>query len=231
MGALPRCYMLVFSAVILVAADDSWKNKSIPQWDDQDAKRVLTDSPWSKSVKLEQVRNLSKFERRDGGDWEAGIGPTVGFDGFDFLDPYREALAIARAHQHPDLGSVMVRWESALPIRSAETKIGEAGDPMWVGDYYVIAVRKVPTPVRWNLANELKGVAYLRRDKKKDLRPSRVVIQRHDEGLATVVYLFPRSIEITKNDHDVRFIAQIGRLFVSSFFFPEEMEFQGAPEL
>jgi hypothetical protein len=219
--------MLVFSTVILLAADESWKDKSIQQWDDRDAKQVLADSPWSQNVKLDQVRNLSKFERRDSGNWEAGIGPTVGLDAFDFLDPYRQALALARAHARPDLGSVMVRWESALPVRSAEARVGETDPPMWQGDYYVIAVHDIPIPFRWNLANELRRTAYIKRDKKKDLRPARVLISRHDERLATVVYLFPRSAEIARNEHHVRFIAQIDRLFVSNFFFPEEMQLQG----
>ncbi|HXP83631.1 MAG TPA: hypothetical protein VN841_02870 [Bryobacteraceae bacterium] len=69
----------------------------------------------------------------------------------------------------PDLGNVVVRWESALPVRAAERKVGEAGAPVWQGDYYTIAVYDVAPPYHWNLANELKGLAFLKRDKKKDL--------------------------------------------------------------
>ena len=71
--------LLTFAALMLLLGDDpSWKDKAIPQWDEQDAKQILADSPWAKNVELDQVRNLSKFERRDGGNWEAGIGPPVG---------------------------------------------------------------------------------------------------------------------------------------------------------
>lgn len=230
-GPISCSWLLVFAAM-LPAAD--WKDKSVPQWNDQDAKEVLANSPWVKNVKLDQVRNLSKFERRDGGDWEAGIGPTVGVAGFGLFglfDTSNEALAFERAHARPDLGSVVVRWESALPVRSAELKIGGAGVPMWEGDYYAIAVYNVLTPFRWNMDNELKRIAFLKRDKQKDLKPARVLILRHDTGLATVVYLFSRSAEITKNDHSVQFVAQIGRLFLSQFFFPDEMQFEGQPEL
>lgn len=226
-----RSSLLSFTAFTLLVAvpdDASWQDKAVPQWNDQDAKHVLADSPWAKRVRLDQVRNLSKFERRDGGNWEAGIGPAVDFSAL--LGGSFEALAVARAHVRPDLGTVMVRWESALPIRAAETKAGIAA-PSWQGDYYAIAVYDVETPYRWNLASELKGIAFLRRDKKKDLRPVRVEILRHLNGVATVVYLFSRSAEITKNDHNVRFVAQIGRLFVSQFFFPEDMQIQGQPEL
>lgn len=229
-----RSTLFAFAAFTLLVAEPenlSWKDKAIPQWDEKDAKQVLADSPWAKNVKLDQVRNLSKFERRDGGNWTAGIGPAVGLAGTGLFGPTLQEIAIERAHARPDLGSVLVRWESAPPIRAAEVKAGVVGAPMWQGDYYAITVNDVPTPFSWNLEKELKGIASLKRDKKKDLRPSRVLVLRHLHGLATVVYLFSRSAEITANDHNIRFVAQIGRLFVSQFFFPEEMQFQGQPEL
>jgi hypothetical protein len=228
-----RSSLFAFAAVTLLVAepdDLSWKDNAIPQWDVQDAKQVLTDSPWAKRVELDQVRNLSKFERRDSGNWETGIGPTVGFAAL--LGGNYEAQEVARAHARPDLGTVLVRWESASPIRAEEVKAGVLTDvPKWQGDYYVIAVHNIPTPYRWRLESELKDVAFLKRDKKKDLKPSRVEIIRQMNGRATVAYLFSRSAEITKSDHNVRFVAQIDRLFVSQFFFPEEIQLQGQPEL
>jgi hypothetical protein len=232
MGTILRSSLLAVAALTRLLADDpAWKNKPVSQWDEQDAKQVLAASPWVGNVKLEEVRYLSKAERRDSGDWEAGRGPTVGLAGTGILGPTRAAAAIERAHQHPDYGTVVVRWESASPVRAAEVKAGESEIPTWQGDYYAIAVYDVPLASRWNLANELKGVASLHRDKKKDVKPSRVLILPQDAGVATVVYLFPRSAEISKKDHNVRFVAQLRRLYVSQFFFPEEMQLQGQPEL
>ena len=45
------------------------------------------------------------------------------------------------------------------------------------------------------------------------------------------MYLFSRRFEISKKERNIRFVAQIGRLFVSQFFFPGEMQFRGEPEL
>ena len=223
--------LLTFGAVLLQAADDpGWKSKPIAEWNDQDAKQVLSDSPWSKSAKLDQVRDLSVAERRDGGNWDASAGHGVGLAGTGIFGPTRAAAAIARAHARPDLGTVVVRWESARPVRAAELKVSEAGIPGRLEDYYAIAVYDIPPPFRWNLANQLKGVAFLKRDKKKDLRPKRVEVVNREDGLVTVVYLFSRSAEITRKDSNVRFVAQIGRLYVSQFFFPGEMEFDGNPE-
>lgn len=221
----------LFGSLLMAAYFQSWKNTPVPQWTAQDATELLSGSPWVKKVQLDQVRNLSKFERRDGGDWEAGIGPSVGLSGTGLFGPLREAAALARAHARKNLGTVMVRWESASPVRLAESKIGETGVPVWQGDYYAIAVYDIPQPFRWNLANQLKGVAFLKRDTKKDLKPSRVEVFPKEDGLMTVVYLFPRSIEITKKDRSLGFVAQIGRLFIYQNFFPEDMQIQGELQL
>ncbi len=221
------CFLALVSFSALSGTDPSWVQKSIPQWDDQDAKQILADSPWVKTVQPERVRDLSAFERRDGGNWDAGVKPGAGIAGLFSPDVEALLMQLSSARVTP---TVVVRWESA-PVRAAEMKTGEVGAPVWDGDYYAIAVYNVPPPFRWNLANELKDIAFLKRDKKKDVKPSRVLILRHDDGLVNVVYLFARAAEISRKDTNVRFVAQIGRLFVSQFFFPEDMQFQGKPEL
>jgi hypothetical protein len=66
--------LLAFASIVLLPGDEpSWKQKPVLQWDDQDAKLLLADSPWVKNVKLQRVRYMSEFERRDSGNWEAGI--------------------------------------------------------------------------------------------------------------------------------------------------------------
>jgi hypothetical protein len=222
----------LFAAVLMAADEPSWKTEPVTQWNVEDAKQLLADSPWVRQVRLDKVRDLSKFERRDGGNWEAGVGPTVGLAGLlGFFGGTSEALALERARIRAELGNVMVRWESAFPVRAAESKAGETAVPAWQGDYYAIAVYNLPRPFRWNLANELRGVAFLKRDKKKDLKPSRVVVLPKEDGLATYVYLFPRSIEISKQDRSLGFVAQIGRLFVYLNFFPADMQLQGELQL
>jgi hypothetical protein len=230
MRPLSRLCLLAFAPVVLLSGDDpSWKEKAIPQWDDQDAQQILADSPWVKCVQPERVRDLSEFERRDSGDWEAGLKPGVGLAAL--FNPELEGviMQLYRAQMTP--GKVTVRWESALPIRAAEMKAGGASAAVWDGNYYAVAVHDIPITWRWNLANELKDIAFLKRDKKKDVKPLRVELFHQQNQLATVVYVFPRSAEITPKDSHVRFVAQIGRLWVSQFFFPDEMEFQGQPEL
>jgi hypothetical protein len=68
----------------------------------------------------------------------------------------------------------MIRWESALPVRTAEQKTGETEVPSLDSDDYAIAVYDIPFHDRWNIARELRGIAFIKRYKKKDIRPSRV---------------------------------------------------------
>ncbi len=163
---------------------------------------------------------------------EAGTSKGVGLEGLiGIFDPRREAEAVERAHEKPDPGKVLVRWESANPVRAAEQKLGDPGNPALDSAHYAIAVYDIRAPKGWNMENELKGIAFLKRDHKKDVKPSRVIIQRKDDGLATVIYLFPRSAEIGKRDGNMIFQAQIGRLFVSRVFFTPDMQIDNQLEL
>jgi hypothetical protein len=198
---------VLLSARDLRAEDPAWKSKPIPQWSQEDAKEVLAVSPWVKHVTPQRLRDLSPDERRNGGNMEAGVGKGVGLAGIGLLGARRQAEALKRAHARPAPDPVVVRWESA-PVRAAEQRAG-ATSPAVDDACYAVVVYGIPLPRRWNLPRELKSVAYLKRYRKKDLKPSRVEIIRTEDGLATVVYLFRRSVEITRKDHSVEFVAQL----------------------
>jgi hypothetical protein len=225
--------LLLAACLLALAEDPSWKSKPMRLWDQEDAKQVLTDSPWAKSVTPQWVRDLSPDERRDSGDLEADQGKGVGLEGLvGIFDPAKAAEAVARAHAKPDPGTVLVRWESARPVRAAEQRLPDLEAPALEGDnFYAIVVYNIATPKRWHIESELKGIAFLKRGQKKDIKPSRVVIYRKAGDLATVVYLFPRSVEITKRDGSLVFQAQIGRLVVTRIFNTFEMQMNDQLEL
>jgi len=233
MRRISKFGLIPLSAALLTATafDPSWRDSPVPQWSDEDARQLLADSPWVKKVHLDKVRNLSPFERRDGGDWEAGIPSGIGFAELGLFADWRDIEAVEHAYAVANLGTVMVRWASASPVRAAETKLGEMDVPGGLNDFYAIAVHDLRPPFRWNLAKELRGVAFLKLGNRKDLKPSRVLVLPRTNGLATLVYLFPRSVEITKKDRSLLFVAQVGRLFISTTFIPDEMWLQGRLQL
>jgi hypothetical protein len=209
----------------------SWKAKPLEQWDESDAKQVLAESPWVGTATLQPIPNRSPGERRDSGDLEAGIGPGVGIAGTGILGPKKMHEAIERAHTLESPGKVTIRWESALPVRAAETKLGQTPASTLHTGWYAITLYDVPLPRKHWGPGKLKGLAFLKRENKPDFKPSRVEVKRNADGMATVVYLFPRHEEISRGDRQVTFAAQLDRLFVSEFFYPPTMQFAGKLEL
>jgi hypothetical protein len=232
MSRTRSCGLLLLTAVFLSASDDpSWKNKPVEQWNETDAKQLLAESPWVGHATLQPIPDKSPDQRRDSGDWDAGIGHGVGLAGTGILGPRRMAEAIERAHEKPSPGTVAIRWESAMPVRAAESKVGETpASPLHTG-WYAITLYDVPLPKKHWGPGRLRGLAFLRRENKPDFKPSRVEVHRNADGMATVVYLFPRHEEITRRDRNVIFAAQIDRLFVSEFFYPATMQIAGQLEL
>jgi len=208
----------VFAAgVVLIAADPAWKAKSVAEWSEDDARDVLANSPWVKRAVVAVLPELTAEQRREGG--VTGGGHGVGIDGLNGKPQPRAKKQV---------GPISVRWESAFPVRAAELKAREVGAPDWEGDAYVLAVYDVPDlKVIGNTKNQIadmRQVAFLKRSGKKDLKPASIQLMQEPNGLSTVVYLFPRTDEITLDDERIEFTAQINRISVAQYFFPAQME-------
>jgi hypothetical protein len=224
-----------------MAAASSWTTKPAAQWTEEEAREVLEKSPWAAEVKAAIARRLTEDELRDAG--QMGQSHGVGYDGVDpkgsgpktptpksiFLKGDKRSV---RSMAQPV--TLRVRWESALPVRLAELKSRESGPPTLPMDGYCIAVSGVPGGYfkadSKQLGNPLKKDAVLRREGKKDVKPSSVEVFQRADGL-TVVYLFPLSAEIIRNDGYVEFTAQIGRVIVAHRFYLAEMVYLGKLEL
>ncbi len=230
---------LIFGgAVLLLAADPDWNTKTIADWSETDAHQVLENSPWAKVVVAGIARRRSEDELREGG--QMGQPKGVGYDGVeDRKRPLKEEVGNPFVPGKPLPSTaptipLLVRWESALPVRAAELKTHEPPPPVLSDDGYVIAVYGVPASFAkgdpTSLGKPLKESAALKREGKKDILPSRVEVFELENSVV-VAYLFPLSAEIGKKDVVVEFSALIGRLQVSQHFLVEAMRFQGKLEL
>jgi len=244
-----RSALLLPVAIAAFAADDpAWKTKQIPEWSADDAQQVLSDSPWAKAVTPSLSRTANDGERSPGGGRRRG-GIGIGFPGGGGIGRYPgggypgggypgggsrrtdDGAGRTDGSQPPAL---KVRWESALPVREAELKARDTTAPTLEEGQYAIAVYGVPSRMAnadsKSLSDQLKKQAALKRDGKKDLKPSNVEILQREDG-PVIVYLFPRSKEITQQDRRVEFEAHIGRLEFSQAFFLDDMVYQGKLEL
>jgi hypothetical protein len=238
---LVQSLCVIVAAGHLSAVDPVWKNKAEDRWTEEDAKQVLANSPWARQVSAVVTRRLTEDQLREAG--QMGQPRTVGNVGVDpkgsgpkvspnvFTGPGGDDRGARSLSQSIIL---KLRWESALPIRLAELKSHEVEPPTLQGDGYSIAVYGIPggdfkgDPAK--LGEPLKSLAALKREGKKDVRPTAVDVFLRESGVV-IVYMFPLSAEITRNDRRIQFEAQIGRIVFSQDFDLGEMEFAGKLEL
>src|SRR5271157_4897702 len=148
MGRLRVSWLIPFSAFFLTAAEPIWQNKPIAAWTEEDARQILERSPWAKLVVAGVTRRETEDERRAGGNMGQPHG--VGYDGVDDhrAKPTLPGSLFGSAPTPPpgrtQLIRVLVRWETALPVRAAELKTRESDPPTLEGDGYKIAVYGIP---------------------------------------------------------------------------------------
>jgi hypothetical protein len=228
MQTISKTPLLIVFAALLKASGAPWASKPPRKWDVADARQILTDSPWVRKATPLELPLRNEVEVRNSG--AMGSGQSVDLEA---LSPSALTGIGSRRRARPKGPEVEIRWESALPVRAAELKAGEQDLPEWEGSVYAIAVYDVPG-LNVNQKSPIKAlakVAYLKREGKKDLMPVGVNLLAQEGGLTTIVYLFPRSEEITAEDTRVEFAAVFGRLSLAQYFYPAQMRFQGRLEI
>jgi hypothetical protein len=241
------CVLPLLLAFLAAAADDEppWRSKQIPEWSAEDANQVLSDSPWAKTF------TPILTAPQDSGRKPGGIGRELGGVGKDAVGLALPGIAgrlgtggASKGGESPagqSTGSssseppkLTLRWESAMPVRTAELKVHDNDAPDVDESHYAIAVYGIPDRMiegdLQKLGDQLRNEASLKRDGKNDLKPSSVKVFEMAAG-RVVLYLFPMSNEITRADHRVEFTAKIGRLDLDQSFLPDNMVWQGKLEL
>lgn len=219
---------VVWSAVALSAAD-SWKLKQIDQWTQDDAKQILTKSPWVGRATPGLLPKQSEAARRQGGK----MGGSQGVRAISPAALFGGPGAKPHAARPSLLKPLEIRWESARPVRAAEVATHEEDSPEIQSNTYVVAVYDVPglDIAMKTLPTDLQRVAALSREGKKDIRPTEVDLLPQANGLTTVVYMFPQTEPITLDDGRVTFSAVFDHLSVAQYFYTKEMQYQGKLEL
>lgn len=129
---LSLLYLFAGTAGWLCAQGPPWTAKPIAAWTEQDARQVLEASPWAKTVIPSTTRRQTETERREGG--QMGQPHGIGYDGIDDRIFHPEALGnplggAPLTGPPAPVFRLLVRWESALPVRVAELKLRESPPP------------------------------------------------------------------------------------------------------
>ncbi len=204
--------MFVVSLLLTCAgflyAGDFWNSKDVSQWSEKELLRVVTDSAWAQQA-------MVTFK---------GSQPSVLWNarGETALCEIQEQANATRYAARSQLNSasttVLVRWESALPVKLALLRLGFLGDspaPEKVSgflapdpDNYVVSVSGLPPGVVEAPAGELAPLATLRR-KSQDPIYAELSEALNAGDSAVLRFSFPRRPALQLADKQVEFVLEL----------------------
>jgi hypothetical protein len=247
---------LAFSVAFVSYAEQPWKGKPLAEWTEDDARQVLSNSPWAKLVtpKVERSEGgrggyggrrggigmggprmggggIGGGRGGMGGGGGLGGGAGTGYPGGRSSDPDMGGDREPGDHTAPS--AVTVRWESALPVREAQLKLHQesvgADEP-----YYAITIVGLPSRIAnrdpQELRNGLLADTYLKAKGKKKIALADVKLLTRDDN-AVLLLLFPKSQEITTGEKEVEFSTRVSRMEIKQKFPLEDMTFDGKLQL
>lgn len=232
---------LVLLAVLLslgvARAGDPWKEKAYREWNEKDVKKVLTDSPWARTVHVNAV-----WKQGGSADDERALstgGLRVGETG-----AAPRGAGGPRSAEEPPIPQALfhIRWVSAQTIRQAMArsavlsgKVGaEEADRFWErrSEQHVIAiVGQDMRPFARVHEDSLKSATYLIvKSSRQKLAPSRVEIHRAPDGttVTAVAFSFARTSPsgeelIGPDEKDLEFSCEANRVLFKTNFNVQKM--------
>jgi hypothetical protein len=196
-------------------ASDFWREKEPSAWSDKDAEKLLNRSPWAKEMSVEVAGGPSPLGPPPSGGGRGGRGRvTPASSGTTTGESTTGSRlgstddADAAMRQRPQT-RVLIRWETALPVREA-AKSNLPADV--VAKYYVVTTvglkalfgpRKDESP----LEPLMKESVTLQRKGKDPLLPEHITTPKTQPNVA--LFFFPRGAgDIKIEDHDVTFVVK-----------------------
>ncbi len=254
-----RLLFAAAAAAITLFAAEGWKKHEFTEWSQDDVDRILNDSPWAKET-------LATFEAPHSHRAASPDGDSGTSIGYSAPSPINNGMPGGPGHS-PDTAAagpidavaaslptirVIVRWESALPVKEALLRLKFGATPPAPGDAgytldraepdYVIAVaglalpssRKKPAPGEESpedrMRDELLATTSLTPKGRRPILPERVRVNP-PEARSEVLILFPRTRPIEVSDKEVVFDAQWRSLGIRKTFRLKDMMYRGKLEL
>lgn len=210
------------------AAGPPWKGKNPDpsKWSPADVQQILSNSPWSQTANAEfpEARDDEPVSAYDlpgaaqaglpgrkaatDGRWDGGIGKNTGRGQLPLLP-------------------VLVRWDSAAPVRQA-LAMSHGSTPEESSKDYVITVTGLVSAGKDQPIEALMGRSALKIPGRPSITPEDAKV---DTKTGTLRLYFPRTPAITASDKDVIFSTRFGSLTVVKKFHLAEMLYQGRLEL
>jgi hypothetical protein len=245
---------LISGSAILLAGD-FWQEKQPSDWTDKEVQKLQTKSPWAKDVVLPSAGGgAGQTGSPDLSAPIMGSSPTAG--GLPRMSQAEAGADLDRgAMGRPAgregagganfaLGKVVVRWESAAPLRDAATRSGSAKNAKkvaeWVQGFYVVTVSGLPSGrsgagvgmagADSERTDRMKAATALKIKGKGALPPARIETSATPEG-RSISFLFPRAAALSLDDKEVVFETVVGPSQIKVKFSLKDMLYHGKLEL
>lgn len=229
----PTAASLAFFFALGLYAEHPWQSRPYADWTEREARQVLADSPWAKqtAARLNTPPGFSAPRTPNplGGGVHGSVGGTIGTYGTRGVDG--EISGGPRDNPAPAAAistTVTARWESALPVRQAESKLHqEAVEERKAA--YVIAILGLPREIEIYNPQEFRSQAFLKIKGKKRIAADDVKIVM-PEGTPVILLFFPRAQPVALADKEIELTLN-GVLELRQKFALKEMYCLGKLEL
>jgi len=233
----------------LLWASDPWKEKKYTEWSDKDIEKVMKDSPWARTVPIalpggpQTGGDTGRRRRGGGGGGGGGMGgtgisgdPEAGPGGGGSRGPADDLAGAPRRELR-----VLVRWQTALPVRQAlarqqlkAEKITPEQAEQFLSrpaDRYVVMLAGVPAGALAGATPEnVKAATFLQTGNGK-----RIPVEdlRMSQGpTPELFFIFPRATPpLDLDSKSVEFATKLGRLEIKKKFAMKDLLVDGKPEL
>ena len=265
-----KLFQLTTSIIAIPAAlyaAEIWQQKSPADWSEKDCSKLVAKSPWAKdtAVTLGAMGGAGGGMGggggrggRGGGGGGGGMaggggGADTGGGGGAGIGGGGGGGGGARGGgggggemggQAPDVPHVVVRWDSAVPMREAMKKVSVSKS---VADedvkaFYIVAVEGVrlgrpgaakpagasePKMLAPEQQDRLQGVTSLTAKNKDGIKPAKIDGMTNEDGKLTFRFYFPRSADFSLDDKEVVFQTRVGPMELKQKFVLKDMTFDG----
>jgi hypothetical protein len=245
-------------AGLVYGASNSWKTKPYQQWDENDIKDVLTDSPWVKRTVVDAMwqkgplnapdesngnapsETSPQMPPRPGGAGGAQAGGGTPSGGSSGQGPVSEGASAA----------FFIRWSSSQTIREAiardavlNGRSSEAQAEQYVNQtpngYEILVSGQDMTPFANETNDTLKLKAYMEvKPSKEKVSPANVQITKDVDGkkVVSVVFLFSKQGPngqplLASNDKQAQFDCKLKDMRLDAQFDLRKMTGKNGPDL
>lgn len=256
-SGIPRILALICFLVLvagtLVAANDPWKTKSYKDWTEKDVEKILTESPWVRTINT----TINGVQTRPDGSMQGGSGPNYG-PGGNSDEGSGPNGGRPSAQNPPGAGDqtgttagnphFAIFWESSRTIREAlarrqvlQGKMNEADAEKYLAqpqdDYQLVLQGDNMSLFQKYDERFAQENSFLKLKKSKErLAPSHVEFQRSENGAVdAVIFSFSKKLSsdaplILADEKSIEFTCKLGSVLLDASFDPQKMADQTGPD-